>query len=296
MAKTTDRAALDTWYVVGRPEDITAAAGTYRTRLLGQDLEVRPVDGGYIVREADAGGPSGDPLPVRIAYGHVWSTLGTPARDLFPIDEFAETDRRVATCGAVRVRASGLRLVENFLDMAHFPFVHTDILGAEEQPEVPKYDCEIRRDVDEVWATNCTFWQPQAAAHAEGGQMTDYTYRVATPFNVLLYKTCPSDQARMDVIALFIQPVEEDLSLAYAVVNVVDPVSTHTGIIHFQQMIFLQDRIILENQRPRLLPLSPRAETPTRADMSSIAFRRWLKEKGLRYGVFEKNEPIPSAA
>ena len=52
-------------------------------------------------------------------------------------------------------------------------------------------------------------------------------------------------------------------------------------LVAFQQLIFLQDRIILENQRPRLLPLDPRAEIPTRADISSVAYRRWLKEKGL---------------
>ena len=50
-------------------------------------------------------------------------------------------------------------------------------------------------------------------------------------------------------------------------------------------MIFLQDRIILENQRPVLLPLEPRSEIPTRADATSIAYRRWLKEKGVTYGT-----------
>lgn len=283
MPLAEDRAALDAWYVVARPEDVPTGASGFGARLLGRDLVVRRNGDGFAVAEG------GRYCPCILAYGHVWTTLGAPSRPLFPIEEFSETDRRVATCGAVRVRASGLRLIENFLDMAHFPFVHTDILGAEERPEVPRYDCEIRRDVDEVWATNCSFWQPQAAAHADGGQMSDYVYRVANPFNVLLYKTCPSDPARMDVIALFVQPVEEDVSLAWAVVNVVDSVSSVTEIIHFQQMIFLQDRIILENQRPRLLPLSPRAETPTRADMSSIAYRRWLKEKGLRYGTLERS-------
>ena len=55
--------------------------------------------------------------------------------------------------------------------------------------------------------------------------------------------------------------------------------------MRFQQLIFLQDRIILENQRPVLLPLEPRAEIPTRADGSSVAYRRWLKEKGVVYGT-----------
>ena len=53
----------------------------------------------------------------------------------------------------------------------------------------------------------------------------------------------------------------------------------------FQQMIFGQDKPILENQMPKKLPLDPRAETPIRADMSAIAYRRWLRELGLTFGT-----------
>jgi phenylpropionate dioxygenase-like ring-hydroxylating dioxygenase large terminal subunit len=69
------------------------------------------------------------------------------------------------------------------------------------------------------------------------------------------------------------------------VMFLIDDVSSLTDLIHFQQLIFLQDRIILENQRPVLLPLEPRTEIPTRADASSVAYRRWLKEKGITYGT-----------
>ena len=86
-------------------------------------------------------------------------------------------------------------------------------------------------------------------------------------------------------IALFIQPLEEDLCRAQPVMYLVDSVSTHTSLLIFEQIIFLQDRIILENQRPLLLPLELRLEIPTRADSSSIAYRRWIKEKGLRFGT-----------
>jgi phenylpropionate dioxygenase-like ring-hydroxylating dioxygenase large terminal subunit len=65
----------------------------------------------------------------------------------------------------------------------------------------------------------------------------------------------------------------------------VDDRSTQTELLRFEQVIFLQDRIVVENQRPLRLPLEPRAEVPTRADSSSIAYRRWLKEKGLRFGT-----------
>lgn len=267
-------ATRDQWFVLARLDDLGAAFGT---GLLGEAVDVAA--DGTVTDSAGRG------LAVTRAYGHLWACPGTPAKPLFPLPELAEPDRRVACCGAVRVRASGLRLVENFLDLAHFPFVHTGVLGEEARPEVPAYKAEIRADVDEVWATDCRFWQPQAALGATGGQWSDYTYRVPSPFNVVLYKTCPLDAARMDVIALFVQPVAPAVSRAFALVAVIDPASSGTGLTHFQQMIFVQDRAILESQRPSLLPLDPGAEMPTRADLTSIAYRRWLKQKGVVYGT-----------
>jgi phenylpropionate dioxygenase-like ring-hydroxylating dioxygenase large terminal subunit len=280
MAVAAEKAALDQWYCIEALDDIRV--GTMPNRLLGVDLVVTRDAAGKI-GATRAGGS--EPLPTRERYGYLWTTLGSPERDVLPIPETDEEDRRIVVCGAVSVRASGLRIVENFLDMAHFPFVHTDILGAEPHTEVRHYTTEIRRDVDEVWATNCEFFQPQAALSATGGIMTQYMYRVANPFAVILYKTCPNSANRWDVICLFVQPVEPDRCRAHPVMFLIDDVSTTAALVEFQQLIFLQDRIILENQRPRLLPLEPRAEIPTRADASSVAYRRWLKEKGIIYGT-----------
>jgi phenylpropionate dioxygenase-like ring-hydroxylating dioxygenase large terminal subunit len=280
MQRTAEKATLDQWYCIEELQDI--AVGRTTNRLLGTDLSiVRHGDGDITVTIAG----STPPLPTRQRYGCLWTTLGTPATDLLPVPEADETDRRVIVCGAISVKSSGLRIVENFLDMAHFPFVHTDILGAEPHTEVTQYTTEIRRDVDEVWATNCQFFQPQAALSATGGIMTQYMYRVANPFATILYKTCPNAANRWDVICLFVQPLDPDRCRAHPIMFLIDDTSAQTDLVHFQQLIFLQDRIILENQRPRLLPLEPRAETPTRADATSIAYRRWLKEKGVTYGA-----------
>jgi phenylpropionate dioxygenase-like ring-hydroxylating dioxygenase large terminal subunit len=280
MQETTDKAALDQWYCIEQLQEI--AAGRTANRLLGTDLAVtRQDDGDITVTIAGLE----KPLPTRQRYGCLWTTLGTPATDLLPVPEADEADRRVIICGSISVKTSGLRIVENFLDMAHFPFVHTDILGAEPHTEVMQYTTEIRRDVDEVWATNCQFFQPQAALSATGGIMTQYMYRVANPFATILYKTCPNAANRWDVICLFVQPLDPDRCRAHPIMFLIDDTSDLTDLIHFQQLIFLQDRIILENQRPALLPLEPRAEIPTRADATSIAYRRWLKEKGVTYGA-----------
>ncbi|MGA2994031.1 aromatic ring-hydroxylating dioxygenase subunit alpha [Bradyrhizobium sp.] len=280
MQKTADKAALDQWYCIEQLQEI--AVGRTTNRLLGTDLDVVRNDHDDITVTI-AGLET--PLPTRQRYGCLWTTLGTPATDLLPVPEADETDRRVIVCGAISVKTSGLRIVENFLDMAHFPFVHTDILGAEPHTEVMQYTTEIRREVDEVWATNCQFFQPQAALSATGGIMTQYMYRVANPFATILYKTCPNAADRWDVICLFVQPLDPDRCRAHPIMFLIDDTSDLTDLVHFQQLIFLQDRIILENQRPALLPLEPRAEIPTRADATSIAYRRWLKEKGVTYGA-----------
>ena len=277
MTRTDDPVALNDWYAIDTLRDIGAAPR--HTTLLGQDLTLRREDGTPVVREAE----SGRVLPVLQRYDCLWTTLGTPTRPLFRIPEADEPDRRVVVCGWVRMRTSGPRVVENFLDMAHFPYVHTNILGAEPTTQVPPYQAEIRRDVDEVWATNCRFFQPQVTASTPG-DFVQLTYRVPSPYVVTLYRVCPHDAARLDVIALFIQPIAPDLIRAQPVMWLVDPVSSHNDLLKFEQVIYLQDRLIVENQRPLLVPLDPRAEIPMRADASSQTYRAWLREKGLRYG------------
>ncbi|HTV35025.1 MAG TPA: aromatic ring-hydroxylating dioxygenase subunit alpha [Xanthobacteraceae bacterium] len=285
MTKTTDPVALDEWYAIATLTEVSERP--VRTRLLGQNISYRRGPGGtFDVREIDTDGGVGAPLPVLQRYECLWTTLGAPRRDIFGLAEAEEAGRRTVVCGWVKMRTSGLRLVENFLDMAHFPYIHTNVLGVEPHTEVPRYMSEIRRDVDEVWATNCQFYQPQIVANGPGG-MVQLVYRVPSPFVVMLYRVCPSASDRLDVITMFVQPMEEDVCRAQPVMYLVDDAASQIDLQKFEQIIFLQDRIIVENQRPLLLPLEPRSEVPTRADLSSVTYRRWLKEKGLRYGTAE---------
>jgi phenylpropionate dioxygenase-like ring-hydroxylating dioxygenase large terminal subunit len=278
-----EKASLDQWYAIDAACEVTSRLKP--NRLLGCDLEERRNDSGtiFVTRKGDR-----TPLPSRELYGHVWTTLGAPSNEPVDIPEVGESDRQYVACGPIVVHASGLRVVENFLDMAHFPFVHNDILGAEPHTEVKPYKVEIRRQIDEVWATQCEFYQPQAAMTAAGGIMTQYMYRVTSPFVTLLYKTCPIAPNRWDVICLFVQPIEPSKSRVHPVMFLIDQTTPRADLVRFQQLIFLQDRIILENQRPVLLPLDPRQELPTRADIMSVAYRRWLKDKGVTYGTVER--------
>lgn len=287
MAKTTDTVALNEWIAIGRIEEVPRG-NPRRTRLLGQPIIAeRNADGMVSVFELDAEGGKGATHPVWERYGHVWTTLGEPTRDMLDMPEFEEEGRRLITCGVVTVRTSPLRIVENFLDLSHFPYVHTGVLGIETETEVVDYNVEIRQPEDEIWATQCRFFQPQAAMSAGDGQISEYLYRVSSPFVTVLYKTCPIRTGVWDLIGLFAQPLEEDLCDVHTFMLLYDDTTSDVDLIQFQQMIFLQDRSILENQVPRLMPLDPRHEDAVKADASSMLYRRWLREKGLRFGVAE---------
>jgi phenylpropionate dioxygenase-like ring-hydroxylating dioxygenase large terminal subunit len=61
--------------------------------------------------------------------------------------------------------------------------------------------------------------------------------------------------------------------------------SSDESLRAFQDSIFMQDRPILENQMPLRLPLAPGAEAPVACDRMSQAYRRYLADEGLRFGV-----------
>lgn len=270
--------AKNDWYAVA--DAAVLKNGPHHTRLLGQPITVSgPFDAPRVQDE------TGHDLPTQVRFSHVWTTLGDAPRPLFDIPEGDEPGRVLVPCGVVRVQCSPLRAVENFLDIAHFPFVHTDILGTESHPEVVPYKAEIRDDIDEVWATQVKFYQPKAAKSASGGIVTEYAYRVPAPTTSVLYKTSPPRPDAQDVIAIFVQPRSEESCDVWPWMALYDDTSAYAELVQFQQEIFLQDRSILENQRPIRLPLDPKMEIPTRADMTSIAYRRWLKRRGATYGA-----------
>jgi phenylpropionate dioxygenase-like ring-hydroxylating dioxygenase large terminal subunit len=281
MAKTTDPAALDDWYVVASETDI-AEGKSYDTRLLGQPIHVARDDAGRAVC-VEIG--SGAVAHVAERYGFVWVCLGSPARRVVDIPEMAEPGRRFLQRGRIGVATSGPRIIENFFDLSHFSFVHLGTLGGKDSTEVPRYTVNFREDDSELWATECRFFQPKASAAAGGGSEVFYNYRVTSPFIAILYKDSLVAPGRLDLIGLFVQPREEDDCVVHSFCLVHDHSNSDTGLLHFYHEIFAQDRSVLIHQLPKRLPLMPRREIPTQSDAMSIAYRRWLIKSGLEFGV-----------
>ncbi|MGJ4856626.1 aromatic ring-hydroxylating dioxygenase subunit alpha [Labrys sp. La1] len=275
-----DRFLLNDWHVIA---DLTNLAPDkpFQTRLLGVALNIRSGDGACwrVIRQHD-----GEPVASTCRYGFLWACVGVPERDIPLVPEAEEEDRYLVTGGSIAVRASGLRAVENFLDLGHLPFVHSGTLGEEPHTEVAPYNVRVT-EADEILATECKFFQPFASPSAQGGFLVEYVYKVIRPYTVALYKSNSVHKHRSDVIVLFVQPVDEENCVAHPLLCYVKDGTGEAAIRGFMQLIFAQDKPILENQVPKRLPLDPRAETPIRADAVSIHYRRWLRDHSVSYGA-----------
>jgi phenylpropionate dioxygenase-like ring-hydroxylating dioxygenase large terminal subunit len=299
MSASVESVVWNEWHVLCALIELEPGKARHFT-LFGEPLAALRKTGDHVEvwRTAGAGSEDRTPLPVIHRHGHVWTSLGAPTHDLFEVPEFLEPDRRLVYCGSFGVHVSAPRAVENFLDMAHFPFVHQGVLGIEPHTAVKEYDVSVSGDSREVIAKRCRFYQPLSGLAAKTGFEVEYIYRVPHPYCSVLYKSAAPDPSRNDVIAIFARPVSEERISASLFMALIDEESSDTGLVQFQQMIFGQDKPILENQRPRRLPLDPTAETSVRADRSSVAYRRWLHERGVRYGTipWEKSVNRDAAA
>lgn len=224
-------------------------------------------------------------------YGMVWVCIGSPSESPANpgpprIPEFADERLRKVWCGPYDVQSSGPRIVENFLDMAHFAFVHDGILGVPEQAAIPDYTVETFDDAgygSGVWAKQCRAWQPQASKAATGGSDIEYTYRVVRPLTAILTKHPPGGIP--EAIALLPQPLTETTTRVWIIMALNDFTSDDDALRGFQDTIFLQDLPILESQSPARLPLTPGAEVSVACDRMSLAYRAYLRRMNVRYGV-----------
>ena len=223
----------------------------------------------------------------REAYGLVWVCLRVGAIEVPPFLAWQDAALRKTLCGPYDVATSAPRIVENFLDMAHFGFVHEGLLGAREHPAIPDY--RVEEDEQGFSALDCRATQPQSSVHATGSAEVSYTYHVNAPYTAVLTKAPDAGGAAIanfrESIALFVCPLEEEASRVWFVLAMNDFTSPDAKLQDFQHTIFMQDKPVLESQMPKRLPLAGDSELHSAADKASAAYRRYLLRQGVRFGV-----------
>lgn len=208
--------------------------------------------------------------------GLVWVCLGDPP-ELPHLPQWSDPDYRTLLCGPYPFAASAPRVVENFLDVAHLPFVHDGLLGLSGHPEIAPYEVEC--GPEGLTVSGLRIFQPDPDGTGSAGEMT-YRYRVPRPLSAWFTKN--------DGFTLFLAvcPVTAESSVAFMVMSLnYAHDQDEAALIAFQDRIVAQDRPIVESQRPELLPLDLAEELHLRSDRTAIAYRRWLRELGLSFGT-----------
>jgi phenylpropionate dioxygenase-like ring-hydroxylating dioxygenase large terminal subunit len=215
-------------------------------------------------------------------FGVVWVVFGEPRGPLpaFAIGE--ETGYRTVLAGPYRFRAQGPRVIENLLDVAHLGFVHAGLLGDPQRGEVEDYEVTAGTETHGPEARQIRIWQPDPDGTGKGA-LVHYHYWVNGPLTAGFIKS--SEGRRFGMLAQ-VAPIDAETCESRLVMslNYGDHI-TEDELVQFQNHVTEQDRVVVESQRPELLPLDLQQELHLRSDRMAIAYRKWLKAIGLKYGT-----------
>ena len=211
-------------------------------------------------------------------HGLIWVLLGDD--EIAPLPEWDGIDepgRQWVMCSPTTWTAAALRHAENFCDQGHFPYVHAATFGSADEAEVPPIDVErddhvLRFEVDTVQVLRDTFDGPATEATVH------YEYRWALPFATWL--SIDYGGGRTERIADVAAPVTAGTSRIYLQKSRDYDLDQPPGPYReFQDAINDEDRRVVESLEPAAPPLDLAGEVHVRADVVSIAARRWFAEQ-----------------
>ena len=216
----------------------------------------------------------------REKYGLVWVCIGNAVHDIVSFPEWDDPAFRKIPTGPYLFRAQGPRVIENFLDVGHFPFVHAGLLGDIAHTEIDDY--EVETTADGIIVRDIGVWQPDPDGTGKPAKVF-YTYHAQRPLIASFIKRHKDQRFSMiDIVT----PVSESESVSWVILALNYAFDVPEKELRaFQDRVSAQDIPIVESQRPELLPLDLQAELHLKSDRTAIAYRRWLKQIGLRYGT-----------
>ena len=210
----------------------------------------------------------------------VWINLSKDTNDFVNIKEFNESNFNHVASGPYIMNASAPRAIENFLDVAHFPFVHENHLGVKDKPMIDDYD--VVSSNKGIHASNVKVFQPNPDGTNKSGEVI-YDYHVHSPFVASLGKDVSKNERF--VLVFYVTPISETESMIYTLTLMNFGKLDDKIVRDYQDFITAQDVPIVESQRPELLPMDLQEELSIRSDKISIAYRRYLKKMNISFGV-----------
>lgn len=217
--------------------------------------------------------------------GLVWVCLDAEAGALTkpPIVPMVESEGWWSYAGKPPVwNCQAPRMMENFLDLAHFGAIHGANFGNPDIHEVASYKPVVHK------GENAITYEVDYLARYRWAPPTDgkpaikpihYRYRCDLPFASWI-ESNPEGEARYYTF-IACQPVSINETRIFWVTTFPDetqrsPAELDEGFLPF----FSEDQVIVEQQRPEWLPLDVTDELHLPFDKISVAYRRGLAELG----------------
>lgn len=223
-------------------------------------------------------------------YGWVWVCLGNPSRDVVPFPNWDDPDCGKFWSGPLPCNASAFRLIDNHVDVSHFAFVHRPTVGPSD-PEIEEYKVEVA--ADGITIPDRIFPQRDSEGNLPKDLPTVFL-KVSSPLTLYSFlETTQGPYKGRYAFLTAITPVEEEKCLLQTCVVTSLDKSLIPQWMKMHDAVLWEDIEIVNSQRPARLPLIPPTDTDTQwpadlhvpSDRASVAYRKWLKQLGITYGV-----------
>lgn len=214
-------------------------------------------------------------------YGLVWVAIDEPALGVIDVPEWTDPAFVVAPLADQVWSAGAAQMVDNFLDLAHFPFTHLGTFGDPDDVEVPTYDVE--RD---GWGFVCDYLHStKVLADSMGADEFATAERRSiwyfeAPFSIRLRIEYLAEDVVLTVL-FFHQPVDATTTKLYCFDlrdDIADGRTTVEETVAFQVAVAMEDKEMLERMDEKWTPLDLTAEVHTRSDRITVEFRRILAD------------------
>jgi phenylpropionate dioxygenase-like ring-hydroxylating dioxygenase large terminal subunit len=155
------------------------------------------------------------PFEVRERYGLVWMALDDPVSEPPEVAHDSDPSFRRVTAPLETWACAATRMVDNFCDIAHFPYVHAGTIGAGSAEEVPPISIEVLSGGFEGYRYEVEVANPDEAQATTGVTAPTLHRRMSTGFAMptTVRSTIEYDTGLEHVLLLCTTPVNDTESL-----------------------------------------------------------------------------------
>jgi len=237
------------------------------------------------------------PAGVAEHIGLIWLAVDEPLAPMPSLTGWGRRDFVAATCATVRTPVSAVQLIDNFMDAAHFPFVHATSFGVADAFEVSTGD--VARDGWQVCSTFTAPYQNHDDPLVASGEHELVQEHTVTKIG---YAGCNASlELRFPVtggvfgIAYACQPETAASTRIFKVMarNDVDAAGMQRCVSD-EDAILREDLDILERYSVMGVETDLTVEVHTRADRLSVAWRRLMRDMA-RHASTDSSDSADSA-